>query len=177
MSLRTRDFLLLVRDGLSPRLPSELADFQYRIMWNNLQVYYWRPRVHFEVWPQQARGLIEIGLHFEGPPDENYRWGELLAERALEVQAALGSGVELEEWTSSWVRLHQTLAFADLDVGLAQTTAEKLGAMIAALQPILEEERQALGLAEALEPEEAVRSRSDRRERHWRKRKSQTAAR
>jgi hypothetical protein len=166
-------------------------------MWSNFQVYYWQPRVHYEVWPQQNRGLVEIGLHFEGPQDENYRWAERLAEHVLEVQSVLGPSVELEEWTTSWVRLHQTLAMTELDPELADITADKLAESIAVLQPILEEERSRLGLVDTSSPEGVVPRRSDhsvegtgteeaiaglagrradRHERHWRRRKPRAAA-
>jgi hypothetical protein len=49
--------------------------------------------------------------------------------------------VELEEWTSSWTRIHQTLPYDPLSEPLAEEVARRLAEMIAVLQPIVEAER------------------------------------
>jgi hypothetical protein len=59
-----------------------------------------------------------------------------------EVMARLGPQVELEEWTSSWTRIHQTLPYDPLSEPLAEEVARRLAEMIAVLQPIAEEERE-----------------------------------
>ena len=88
--------------------------------------------------------LIEIGLHFEGSKEFSYRWAELLAARMPEVQSKLGSRVELEEWTASWTRVHQTLDYGPLNADLAAEIAGQLSRTIIVLQPILCEERQSV---------------------------------
>ena len=95
--MRIRDFLMLVQERLEPLLPPELRSFQTRIRFAFLQVYFDHPSLHYEVWPQKKTGRIEIGLHFEGEGETNYRWAAVLAERMPEVQAALGPAMELEE--------------------------------------------------------------------------------
>ncbi|MGQ9573145.1 MAG: hypothetical protein ACUVV3_08175 [Dehalococcoidia bacterium] len=137
--MRVRDFLSLVRERLEPLLPPELRSFQARIRFNLLQVYYEHPSLHYEVWPQRKNGRIEIGLHFEGEREENYGWAAALAERMPQLQAALGPTLELEEWTPTWTRLHQSLPLASLDEALADEVAHRMAAFIATLQPILEE--------------------------------------
>lgn len=144
--MRIRDFLLLVYDGFSPRLPRPLREHQWRVRWSLLQVYFQRPTVHYEVWVQRKARRIEIGLHFEGDREESYRWAEALAPRALEIQAQLGPAVELEEWTSSWTRLHETKHIgADLTEDLADEVAGRLARFVEVLEPILAEERAAVG--------------------------------
>ncbi len=64
-----------------------------------------------------------------------------MAARMPEVQARLGPQVELEEWTSSWTRIHQTLPYDPLSEPLAEEVARRLAEMMAVLQPIVEEER------------------------------------
>ncbi len=42
---------------------------------------------------------------------------------------------------ASWTRIHQTVAYDPLDERLAEEVAQRLAAIIAVLQPILEDER------------------------------------
>ena len=166
--MRIRDFLMLVRERLEPLLPTELRSFQVRIRFAFLQVYFDHPSLHYEVWPQKKTGRIEIGLHFEGEAETNYRWAALLAERMPEVQAALGPAMELEEWTPVWTRLHHTLPIGALDEGEADEAAQRLAALIQTMEPILEECRPLLGQAPApsLRPAPRGRPWHARRRRH-----------
>jgi hypothetical protein len=102
---------------------------------------YHSPKVHYEVWLTRKTGRIEIGLHFEGPREFSYRWAELMAEHAPEIFGRLGPDVELEEWTPSWTRIHQSLPYDPLSEGLADEVARRLAEMITVLQPIVESER------------------------------------
>jgi hypothetical protein len=147
--MRVRDFLLLVQERLEPLLSPELQSFQARVRFAFLQVYFDHPSLHYEVWPQKKTGRIEIGLHFEGEGETNYRWAAVLAERMPEVQAALGPSMELEEWTPTWTRLHQTLPLGPLAEAEADEAAQRLAALIQNMEPILEECRPLLGRAPA----------------------------
>ena len=143
--MRIRDFLIAVYDSLGKRLPKPLRDHQWRVRFSLLQVYFESPAVHYEVWVQRKTGRIEIGLHFEGEPEENYRWAATLAPRALEIQSELGPAIELEEWTRSWTRLHETRTLdGRLTEELATEIGERLAQFIEVLEPILEEERAAV---------------------------------
>jgi hypothetical protein len=147
LAVRIRDFLLQVYDALPPRLPPEFRDHRWRVRWSLLQVYFETPAIHYEVWVQKRARKIEIGLHFEAPRDESYAWAEAFAPLALEVQARLGPGVELEEWTSSWTRLHETRSFeGDLTEELAVDVAERLARFIEVLEPMREAVRPAVAL-------------------------------
>lgn len=152
MPLRVNDFLSLVLQRTEQLVPAQLAPFSARLRWVWLQIHYWTPRIHYEVWLTRKTGRIEIGLHFEGEREFSYRWAEALAPRMAEVQAALGPQVELEEWTPSWTRIHQTLPYEPLSESLAEAVAERLAATIAVLQPILEEERAKVSAGLAAEP-------------------------
>ncbi|MBI4570404.1 MAG: hypothetical protein HY723_00505 [Chloroflexi bacterium] len=143
--VRIRDFLSLVYDRLPPHLPEALRDHRWRVRFSMLQVYFAGPAVHYEVWVQRKYRRIEIGLHFEGEREENERWARALGERVLENQARLGPDVELEEWTASWMRLHETRPLAgELKEPLADEIAERLAAFISVLEPMLEKERAAM---------------------------------
>ncbi len=139
--LRVHDFLSLVLARATELLPPELRTFTARIRFVWLQLHYWTPKVHYEVWLTRKTGRIEIGLHFEGAREFSYRWAELIAPYMPEIQARLGPQVELEEWTASWTRVHQTLPYDPLSEPLADDVANRLAEMIIVLQPIIERER------------------------------------
>lgn len=139
--LRVRDFMPLLLERVTELLPPELRAFTSRIRFTWLWLHYWTPKVHYEVWLTRKTGRIEIGLHFEGEREFSYRWAEVMAARMPEVMARLGPDVELEEWTPSWTRIHQTVPYDPLTEPLADEVARRLAEMIAVLQPMLEEER------------------------------------
>ncbi len=145
-----QSFVLRVYDALKPRLPKRLQRHQWRARPSLLQVYFESPAVHYEVWVQRKTRSLEVGLHFEGEREANYRWAGALAPRAMEIQAQLGPGVELEEWTQKWTRLHETLPVPgnastpvnrDLTDDLVAQVAERLARFIEVMEPILAEER------------------------------------
>jgi hypothetical protein len=138
--MRIQEFLLRVRELAESRLPADSPRFQGRLRFSFVQLYRDDPRVHYEVWVQRKTGRIEVGLHFEGEREANYRWAEALGRRVLELKAQLGPDIELEEWTRSWTRLHYTLPLRKLDDALAGEVAEVLARLIQVMEPILEEE-------------------------------------
>jgi hypothetical protein len=142
MVMRVRDFMPLVLECTLARLPHELKNVKHTIRSVWLQLHYHSRKVHYEVWLARKIERIEIGLHFEGPRAFSYLWAERIAPFMPEIQAQLGPSVELEEWTSSWTRLHQTLPYDPLTDALAQEVANRLSDTITALQPIVERERE-----------------------------------
>jgi hypothetical protein len=131
----------LVLSRTTERLPAELRGFKAKSRFVWLQIHYHSPLAHYEVWLTRKTERIEIGLHFEGPREFSYRWAELLAPHMLEVQARLGAQVELEEWTASWTRIHQSIPYDPLSEPLADDVANRLAQTILVLQPIVELER------------------------------------
>jgi len=168
--MRVGDFLTLVNERAMSLLPDGLRDgATSRVSSAWLWVHYHNPKVHHEVWLTRKTGRIEIGLHFEGPRDFSYRWAEVIAPYMPEIQARLGPQMELEEWTASWARVHQTLPYDPLSEPLADEVAGRFAEMITVLQPIVERERKnvPLELEAAREP---ARASSGRRFAHRRKR-------
>jgi hypothetical protein len=140
--MRVAEFLPLVEQRVMEQLPKELRQgltSRVHSVW--LQMHYHTPKVHYEVWLTRKTGRIEIGLHFEGTREFSYRWAELMSVHAPEVYGSLGPEVEIEEWTASWTRVHQSLPYDPLGEGLAEEVASRLARMIAVLQPIVEAER------------------------------------
>jgi hypothetical protein len=164
--LRVRDFMSLVLERTTALLPPELRRFNARIRFVWLQLHYWTPKIHYEVWLTRKTGRIEIGLHFEGERQFSYRWAEVMAARMPEVQARLGPQVELEEWTPSWTRIHQTIPYDPLSEPLADEAARRLAETMTVLQPIVEEERSNVPPElEALVPARPLRGRRFHRRR------------
>ncbi len=139
--MRVRDFMSLVLERTTALLPPELRHFNARIRFVWLQLHYWTPKLHYEVWLTRKTGRIEIGLHFEGERQFSYRWSEVMAARMPEIQARLCPQAELEEWTPSWTRIHQTIPYDPLSEPLADEVARRLAETITVLQPIVEVER------------------------------------
>ena len=165
--MRANEFLSLVWDRTPELLPEELRGGTARVRFIWLQVHYHTPKVHYEVWLTRKTGRIEIGLHFEGARDFSYRWAELMAQHMPEIIGRLGPQVELEEWTPSWTRLHQTIPYDPLTEPLAAEVASRLAQMITVLQPIVEAERHNIppGLESAPAAPAGARSRRWRRKR------------
>ncbi|MBI2913339.1 MAG: hypothetical protein HYY03_05410 [Chloroflexi bacterium] len=169
MATRVHDFMSLVLERTTDLLPEDRRRFTARIRFVWLQLHYHTPAVHYEVWLTRKTGRIEIGLHFEGPREFSYRWAEVMAPYMPEIQAHLGPQVELEEWTSAWTRLHQTLPYDPLSEPLAEEVARRLADTIAVLQPIVERELPAFPKElESVEPTRPLGSRrfGGRRRRH-----------
>jgi len=137
MEKRAHEFLARVRDLAYDQLGSEGAAFQSRIRFSFVQFYREDPRIHYEVWLQRKTGRIEIGLHFEGEREDNYGRAEALSGRMAEIQTQLGPSMELEEWTRSWTRLHQTVPLGPLVEEAAQEVSAQLVQLIRVMEPIL----------------------------------------
>jgi hypothetical protein len=139
-SLRIREFLALVHQGMLARLGDGLDGMDSRQRFGYLQYYRGSPAVHYEVWVQRKTGRLEIGLHFEGPDREaNYAAAEALAARADDVAAAIGPEYELEEWTRDWTRLHCSIAAPSLTSELAEDAADRTLALIQGMEPIIDQ--------------------------------------
>ena len=159
--MRVHDFMSLVLSRTTELLPEDLRRFTARVRFVWLQLHYHTPNVHYEVWLTRKTGRIEIGLHFEGPREFSYRWAEVIAHYMPEIRGRLGPQVELEEWTPSWTRIHQTLPYDPLSEPLAEEVARCLADTITVLQPLVERER--TRVPEELEQAEPARPLGSRR--------------
>ena len=139
-SLRIRDFLALVHEGMTARLGAKLDGLDWRQRFGYLQYFRGDAAIHYEIWVQRKTERLEIGLHFEGPDRErNYEAAALLGERAPDIVAAAGPDYELEEWTAQWTRLHRSFAAPAPAPALAAEAADRTAALIAAMEPIIED--------------------------------------
>lgn len=136
--LRIKDFLGLLPDLLRQQLPGPLGDFRVRGPVFSLVGFYYGadPRIHYEVWVQRRTGRLELGLHFEAEPEVNAHWLAHYSRHATEIVAALGPGVEGEQWTERWTRLHETQALEPLSAAFAARVAARLATFIRVLEPL-----------------------------------------
>ena len=137
--MRSSDFLAHVVQAVRPQLPLEWQEFETDGFGHLVKLYYGDPSVHFEVWVQGKTSRVEVGLHLEADQAANDRLMAYFAERFIEVQAALGPRLELDEWTRTWGRLHEMLPFTVLDEPLVERVARRLAQLITVLQPMLAE--------------------------------------
>lgn len=118
-------------------LPAAFPRPERKVMWTILQMHYGDPDVHFELQPQPSRGIVELGLHFEGTLEANDLWAAYIAENAGDLIGPLGPAWELEVWTATWRRLHRTFVFAQLTPELADEVAGELTKVLTLLQPVI----------------------------------------
>ncbi len=136
--MRVNEFLHLVADSARSRLPARWRGFHTRTRFTLIQLYYTRRTIHYEVWVRGKERLIEIGLHFEADRQTNAALLGYFSQRIFEIKDALGDPVELEQWTSSWARVHWLMPYTSLDDKTGQAAGEQLAKMIETLQPMLE---------------------------------------
>jgi hypothetical protein len=137
--VRSGDFLARVVKTVRPKLPAEWQEFETNGFGSLVKLYYGDPAVHFEVWVQSKTSRVEVGLHLEADQATNDQLMAYFAGRFVEVQAALGPRIELDEWTRTWGRLHEMVPFTVLDEPLVERVARRLAQMITVLQPMLAE--------------------------------------
>ena len=135
--IKIRDFLGRVRDETVTALADRHGPPQARIVFSSLQLHFTDPHLHYEVWPVRKTGLIEIGLHLEGPQEWSRDLAAQLAARADDLRCALGPAYELEDWTASWCRLHRTLPLRTLTEPLVEEVAAALAQLIDGVEPVL----------------------------------------
>jgi hypothetical protein len=102
-----------------------------------MKVHYGRPEFHYEAWHHTGDGRLEVGLHFEGSPDENQAAFDFFRVRMIEIKAHLPYA-ELEPWDRGWSRLYETLPAPQLGESVLDSTVERLAGYIVTLQPLLD---------------------------------------
>ena len=136
--MKTKEFLETLPDLVRQQLPPELREFQVHPRVASLtKFHYGRPSAHYEVWIQRRSGIVELGLHFEGEPESNFRCLELLQSLSREIRASLGNGIEMEEWGRGWTRAHESIPLEALTGDFLVEVSFKLSGMIRALEPLL----------------------------------------
>ncbi len=138
-TLKAREFVFACEELAMHALPGGFPVPERRVMWTILQLFYGEHWAHFELQPHVGRGIVELGLHFEGPAEANEAAAAVLAADAPRLLGELGPGWELEEWTASWRRLHRTFDIERLTGTFAREVGGQLGHAIVTLQPAVAE--------------------------------------
>ena len=136
--MKTKEFLETLPDLVRQQLPPELSGFQVHPRVTSLtKFYYERSSVHYEVWIQKRKGIVELGLHFEGDPENNFNQVELLRSQSDQIRASLGEDIEIDEWDRGWARAHEIIPLETLSDDFLVEISFKLSAMIRELEPLL----------------------------------------
>ena len=138
--MRVQEFLRQIPELVRTQLPPDLREFRVAgPVASLIKLHYGNPRIHYEVWIQRRTGRVEIGLHFEDDAETNARYLESLSSRFVEIQSALGPGVEPEQWTSTWTRIHQGLPLGPLEEDLLPEVSSCMCQMVQVLEPMVRE--------------------------------------
>ncbi len=131
--------LRLVRPLVRERVPSKLREFQWESFSFQSKLWYGNKALHYEIWPRERLGTIEIGLHFEADPLTNARLLAAFAANAKAIRRALADA-RIEEWDRGWARVWEPLPHRKPDEALASELAQRIAAYVTALEPILRRE-------------------------------------
>ena len=139
--MKTKDFLETLPDLVRAQLPQELGEFQVHPRVSSLtKFYYARATIHYEVAVQKRHETVEVGLHFEGEPESNFRHLEMLQSLSEDIRSSFGDGIEIEEWVRGWTRAYELLPLEPLTDGFLIEVSFKVSGMIRALEPLLRSE-------------------------------------
>jgi hypothetical protein len=132
------EFFGRLRKALRLRLPQPYRGFESaRGRGRLIKFHFGRSELHYEVWHHTGAGKLEVGLHFEGPPELNQYAFEFFRSRMVEIKARLPRA-ELEPWDRGWSRLYETMPAPYLDELVVNSAVERLAAYITTLQPLVE---------------------------------------
>ena len=119
-------------------LPAGLRQFRSAHRSWLCQLYYHDPNLHYEVWNLgQARGKLELGLHFESHNHEvNMALLNGFARRMVEVKATLGPQWEAEQWDRGWTKVYETVPYEPFSDETLEAIAARMARAMSVLQPI-----------------------------------------
>lgn len=124
---------------LRVELPGELRDFEIRRYSYLVKLYYQNERVHFEVWVDNIRGQIEIGLDFEDGAESTSAYLAYFDQHILEIKERTGPTLELERWTKTWGHFVEVYPIVPFIPERAQMVADRMIVIMSTLQPLVEE--------------------------------------
>jgi hypothetical protein len=137
--MQPAECLRRVRPLVRDRVPSQFREFQWESFSFQSKLWYGNKALHYEIWPRERLGTIEIGLHFEADPLTNARLLAAFGAKAKTIRRAL-AGTRIEEWDRGWARVWEPLPHRKPDAGLSSELAERIAAYVIALEPILRRE-------------------------------------
>ena len=140
MAIKVREFLRELAELVRLQVPPQLQGLHtVGPMGSLVKFHFGEPRIHYEVWVQRRHKIVELGLHFEGKSQANADYLERLTARFSQIRSALGNGVEAEQWTPSWTRIHQSLPLQTLEEDFLWEVSTRISRMIGVLEPMVRE--------------------------------------
>ena len=140
-AMKTKEFLETLPELVRAQLPPELSEFKVHPRVTSLtKFYYNRATVHYEVAVQKRQQTVEVGLHFEGDPENNFRHLELLQSLSTDIRSSLGEDIEIEEWVRGWTRAYGLLPLEPLTDDFLVEVSFRMSGMIRTLEPLLRSE-------------------------------------
>jgi hypothetical protein len=137
--MQPRECLRRVGPLVRERVPPTLREFQWESFSFQSKLWYGNKALHYEIWPRERLGTIEIGLHFEADPLTNARLFGAFAANARAIKRAL-TDARIEEWDRGWARVWEPLPHRKPDQELASELAHRIAAYVTVLEPILRRE-------------------------------------
>ena len=137
--MQSAECLRRVRPLVRERVPPKLREFRWESFSFQSKLWYGNKALHYEIWPREKLGTIEIGLHFEADPLTNARLLAAFTANAKAIRHAL-AGARIEEWDRGWARVWEPLPHRRPDADLASELAERIAGYVTALEPILRRE-------------------------------------
>lgn len=137
--MQPAECLRRVRPLVRERVPDQFREFHWESFSFQSKLWYGNKALHYEIWPRERLGTIEIGLHFEADPLTNARLLAAFAANAKAIRRALADA-RIEEWDRGWARVWEPLPHRKPDDGLASELAGRIAAYVTTLEPILRQE-------------------------------------
>jgi hypothetical protein len=136
--LTSSQFMQSLPEATRACLPAKLRRFRSAHRSWLCQFYYNDANLHYEVWNLgQARGKLELGLHFESRnPEVNTALLEGFSRRMVEVKATLGPQWEAEQWDRGWTKVYETVPYEPFSDETLEAMAARLARAMTVLQPI-----------------------------------------
>jgi hypothetical protein len=137
--MQPRECLRRVGPLVRERVPPTLREFHWESFSFQSKLWYGNKALHYEIWPRERLGTIEIGLHFEADPLTNARLLGAFAANAKAINRRL-TDARIEEWDRGWARVWEPLPHRKPDQDLAGELAKRIAAYVSVLEPILRRE-------------------------------------
>ena len=137
--MQPAECLRRVRPLVRERVPPELREFRWESFSFQSKLWYGNKALHYEIWPREKLGTIEIGLHFEADPLTNARLLAAFTANAKAIRRALAEA-RIEAWDRGWARVWEPVPHRKSDAALASELAERIAGYVTALEPILRRE-------------------------------------
>jgi len=129
--MQSAECLRRVRPLVRELVPAKLRAFQWESFSFQSKLWYGNKALHYEIWPREKLGTIEIGLHFEADPLTNARLLAAFRGNARAIRRAL-AGALIEEWDRGWARVWEPLPHRKPDAALATELGERIAGYVIA---------------------------------------------